>query len=197
MIYCNLSGLIAEKHINISVLSKETGISRTTLTSIYYNHFKGIQIDTLNSLCKYFDVSADKLLVFSKYDISVELAEYDFINLEDLPSHTDNTIRFDVSLGKITRKSDVCCGLYFTWHSDYVYIEPELSYYEPEANPHETAELARSNAFLRKVFLSLPIEIKNYIRDMVQHLITSYINSELDNCCREIEIGEVSFNGLI
>ncbi|MBO5449306.1 MAG: helix-turn-helix transcriptional regulator [Ruminococcus sp.] len=199
MIYCNLSGLIAEKHINISVLSKETDISRTTLTSLYYNNFKGIQTETLNSLCKYFEISADKLLVFSKYDISVELTDGKVIDFQNKPKRTDNTICFNISFGKIQRKCRVYCGLYFDWHSGYVYIEPDVLYYVSETNPQNDREkdIADNNAFFKKVFSGLPVEIKNYVLNMVQNLITNHINAELTNSNFEVKIGRVSFNDLI
>ena len=56
MIKCNLAVLLAERNIKISDMSRETGISRTTLTSIYYNTSKGIQFDTLEAICDYLNV---------------------------------------------------------------------------------------------------------------------------------------------
>ena len=46
MIACNLSVLLAERNLKISQVSKATGISRTTLTSLALNNAKGIQFDT-------------------------------------------------------------------------------------------------------------------------------------------------------
>lgn len=53
----NLKKLIIERRLSITKVSKDTGISRTTLTGLYYHPGKGIQIKTLNTLCNYFDIT--------------------------------------------------------------------------------------------------------------------------------------------
>ncbi len=56
MIKSNLSVLMAKRKCrNIVKISADTGISRTTLTSLYYDKSMGIQFETLDKLCKYFD----------------------------------------------------------------------------------------------------------------------------------------------
>ena len=56
MIKSNLSVLMAKRKCrNIVKISTDTGISRTTLTSLYYDKSMGIQFETLDKLCKYFD----------------------------------------------------------------------------------------------------------------------------------------------
>ncbi|WP_152080831.1 helix-turn-helix domain-containing protein [Sporolactobacillus terrae] len=46
---------MAKKPTKISELSKETGISRTTLTTLYYERSAGIQYRTLLNLCLAFN----------------------------------------------------------------------------------------------------------------------------------------------
>lgn len=79
MIACNLSVLLAEKNLKITTVSQETGISRTTLTSLANNYSGGIQFETLNSLCVYLNTTPEQLFIFSPFDLSVE----DVIYLED------------------------------------------------------------------------------------------------------------------
>ena len=62
MIHCNLNVLLAQRNLKISDVHKDTGISRTTLTSLAYGHAKGIQFDTLSTLCDYLHVDASELL---------------------------------------------------------------------------------------------------------------------------------------
>ena len=71
MILCNLLSLLAEKRINISKASRDTGISRTTLTSLCTNTCQGVQLDTVNTLCKYLDVGIEQLFLLSKYDFQI------------------------------------------------------------------------------------------------------------------------------
>lgn len=64
MIKSNLAIIMAEKKIKISELSRKTGISRVTLTSLYYNNSGGIQFDTLNNLCNFLSVKPSDILVY-------------------------------------------------------------------------------------------------------------------------------------
>ena len=42
MIHCNLATLLAQRNLKISKVYQDTGISRTTLTALAYNHAQGI-----------------------------------------------------------------------------------------------------------------------------------------------------------
>ena len=53
--------LLAERKLTITQVSKDTGISRTTLTGIYYHKGKGIQLSTMNKLCNYLRVTPGEL----------------------------------------------------------------------------------------------------------------------------------------
>ena len=59
----NLSVILGEKLIKISTISKETGISRTTLTNLYYKRSNSISGDVLKKLCSYLNVTPDDLLL--------------------------------------------------------------------------------------------------------------------------------------
>ena len=69
-IYNKLKILIAQKEFNegrkltYRTISKETGISTTTLTK-YINQGGGIDPGTLEKLCRYFDCQPGDLLVYS------------------------------------------------------------------------------------------------------------------------------------
>lgn len=72
MIKCNLAVLLAERNIKISDLARKTGISRTTITALFYNQSKGIQFDTFDTLCTFLKVTPNDLF-------TQELFEYDFM----------------------------------------------------------------------------------------------------------------------
>lgn len=71
MMRCNLAILLAERNLKITKVFNDTGISRTTLTSLYYNHAKGIQFDTYNTLCNYLKTTPDQLISYIPIDISI------------------------------------------------------------------------------------------------------------------------------
>jgi putative transcriptional regulator len=61
MVKCKLAVLLAERLIKISKVSKDTGISRTTLTALYYSTSKGVNFETISILCGYLNVSIGDL----------------------------------------------------------------------------------------------------------------------------------------
>lgn len=65
MIKPKLSDMMGKHKIkSFSVLEKETGISRKTLAKIYNGEGGGIDYDTLNALCVYFNCTVGELLEF-------------------------------------------------------------------------------------------------------------------------------------
>lgn len=77
MLKCNLAILLAERNLKITKVSKDTGISRTTLTSLYYNNAKGIQFETLNTLCQYLSVYPDSLLQYLPIEVIInDISKY-------------------------------------------------------------------------------------------------------------------------
>ena len=66
MIYNNFPGLIGDKLINITQMSKDTGISRTTLTNLRYRRASGITFEVLDKLCSYLDCGVEDILRYVK-----------------------------------------------------------------------------------------------------------------------------------
>ena len=64
MIVNKFSALLGERLLRISKVSKDTGISRTTLTNLYYRRNTFITFDVLNKLCAYLDCGIDDLFEY-------------------------------------------------------------------------------------------------------------------------------------
>jgi len=64
MIINKFSALLGERLIKISAISKQTGISRTTLTNLYYRRSTYISFDVLNKLCGFLDCSVDDIFEY-------------------------------------------------------------------------------------------------------------------------------------
>lgn len=62
MIKCHLSRLMGEKKIKIADLARELGIHRNTLTLLYYEKAKRIDLDVLDKLCDYFSCPIEDLI---------------------------------------------------------------------------------------------------------------------------------------
>lgn len=86
MLIPNLSVLLAERRLTLSRVSQDTHISRTTLTALASRSAKGIQFDTLNTLCQYLKVTPDALFAYRPFDL--------FASAEGLPGCS--TVTFTV-----------------------------------------------------------------------------------------------------
>lgn len=71
MLIPNLSVLLAERRLTLSRVSQDTRISRTTLTALAACSAKGIQFDTLNTLCQYLKVTPDAIFLYRPFDLDV------------------------------------------------------------------------------------------------------------------------------
>jgi DNA-binding Xre family transcriptional regulator len=94
MIRCNLSLLLAERNLKITKVTNDTGISRTTLTSLASNHAQGIQFGTINTLCNYLFVTPDQFFSYVPFDI--------IINSTSL---TDDTLLVECSILEMFKKT--------------------------------------------------------------------------------------------
>ena len=66
MINNKFSMLLGKRLVKISEVSRETGISRTTLTSLYYKKSTKISFDVLDKLGSYFECSISDIIEFEK-----------------------------------------------------------------------------------------------------------------------------------
>lgn len=69
MVESNLRILLAKKRLNITDVSKGTGISRTTLSALYHESGKGIQFDTLGKICGYLKCEVGDLIKLKKEEV--------------------------------------------------------------------------------------------------------------------------------
>lgn len=60
----NLSKILGERLLSISEVSRETGISRSTLTDLYYRRTKRFDSETIMKLCNYLQVPMSELLEY-------------------------------------------------------------------------------------------------------------------------------------
>ena len=86
MIISNLSTIMGQKKLKIADVIKKTGISRPTITKLYYNDCAGINFDTLNSLCSVLNITPSELLLFINADVKdVSITFSEPITLESFP----------------------------------------------------------------------------------------------------------------
>ena len=68
MIVCRLSEILGKKRLKISDVIRATGITRPTLTSLYYDSGDGIKFETIDKLCAYLNIEPGELFVYKRVD---------------------------------------------------------------------------------------------------------------------------------
>lgn len=68
MIQNNFSVIIAKKRLKISTIHRATGISRTTLTKLYYDDIHMINLEVIDKLCKFLDCKLEDIFTYQEED---------------------------------------------------------------------------------------------------------------------------------
>jgi len=68
----NLSMILGKRLLSISKVYKETGISRSTLTSLYYRRARNVKLDTLRKLCDYLQIPLSELIEYTPKELAKE-----------------------------------------------------------------------------------------------------------------------------
>lgn len=66
MIQNKFSRLVGERLLKISKISEDTGISRTTLTNLYYRRCNAISFEVLDKLCTYLNCGIENIIEYKK-----------------------------------------------------------------------------------------------------------------------------------
>ena len=64
MIRCHLSTLMGRNKLKIADISRETGLNRSTVTALYQETAKRIELDVISELCKLFKCEISELLEY-------------------------------------------------------------------------------------------------------------------------------------
>lgn len=64
----HLAELLGRRKLKISEVARATGISRSTLTSMYYGKSSAVSFDVLDKLCKHLNCTIGELLNLSDED---------------------------------------------------------------------------------------------------------------------------------
>lgn len=78
MIKCNLAVLMAERKLSIQDVADATGLSRTTISALVNENGKGIQFDTMESLCRLLKVQPGELFTFTTFEAEVRILNWAF-----------------------------------------------------------------------------------------------------------------------
>lgn len=182
MIRFNLSVLLAERNLKITKVSKDTGISRTTLTSLASNNSKGIQFDTINTLCKYLSINPEDLFSYIPFDIVTpkitsetkaypEILENQIIIQQELiEAQKNDTTHFCIVLNFNTIK--------FITGNTIIDILIEFYTYKIE---NFKIKLEAKNYYIKNLIESLPVSFrKDFEEDMIDQVILHFADLNIN-----------------
>jgi putative transcriptional regulator len=66
MIKCHLSKLMGERKLKISEVARDTGLHRNTVTLLYQETATRVDLEAIDSLCRYFKVGIGELLEYTE-----------------------------------------------------------------------------------------------------------------------------------
>ena len=66
MIKCHLSRLMGERKLKIADLARDTGLNRNTVTLLYKETATRVDLETMDTLCQYFECSVGDLFEHEK-----------------------------------------------------------------------------------------------------------------------------------
>lgn len=64
MIKCHLSRLMGERKLKISDVARDTGINRGTITRLYHETAVRIELDAMDTLCRYLGCEVSELFEY-------------------------------------------------------------------------------------------------------------------------------------
>ncbi|HIW72341.1 MAG TPA: helix-turn-helix transcriptional regulator [Candidatus Levilactobacillus faecigallinarum] len=64
-----LSEILGARLLSISTVQEKTGISRKTLTGLYYRRAKNVKLDTLQKLCDYLQIPLSDLIEYTPKEL--------------------------------------------------------------------------------------------------------------------------------
>lgn len=199
MIRCNLAILLAERNLRITKVSKDTGISRTTLTSLSSNKAQGIQFDTINTLCNYLNVNPNQLITHTPIDVKLKDVLIDHLEINN--RSTDSSIKptsleLTIEITKNGRPFNCYtsgCIYIEAFNSDLFNentgdysktlsisnLEIFIELYSEKDNP-DNEDIVEENLVLIDTFKNLPISFINDLKDEIIDEIILKIASRLD-----------------
>ena len=178
MLESNLKVLLAERDLKISKVSKDTGISRTTLTALCYGHSEGIKFDTLDTLCKYLKITPGDFFNFAAYDYETEILN---VKVDENGENTNLACAMKIKITKddLTMSLPVTCYSSFKEKDDTFNLVLDIGDVDG-MTPEESSALRSFNQMKCTMSLRQLEDMEGYISDKVLEAVSNEIpTSEL------------------
>lgn len=187
MIRNKLTVLLAEKNIRANRVSNDTGIARSTLSSLTNNSSKMIQLETINSICQYLNVSPADFFEYVPFDFDYysEIGELDQEAYKE--NHSDITYPINAFLN-ITENFKKVAAIEFSGDiTDFWYATP----LDEQNNIHTFSAIVKpikdSKALKPYIDQLSPSFNTQVIKDFTQVIEQSLVEKEIVDSTDEIK----------
>lgn len=182
MIRCNLNLLLAERGLRIAKVVKDTKVTRPTLTAIVQNSGKGIQFDTLNTLCNYLNITPCEFFSYIPYEFEVSVSNYEVTKVE-----VDGALKiggFSLGIAAFDKKSNLLDRWSFQcqtklehsidFSDEHTARESEhVDILNIEVAASEESDFTKFANFLKGIDSSWRYTIRDYVRGEVHNYFAS------------------------
>ena len=164
MLKSNLKVLLAERDLKITQVSFDTGISRTTLTSLISGYAKGIQFETMNTLCNYLKITPNDLFLYVSCEVKIEPINHFYFKT----GSPNNYLDFSITITKDRKENSF-------WFTGYLYNLEEK--FDIEINAYDYVEKLETDEkeleSIKSCLKELPIQFFKDVEDKVKELLLS------------------------
>lgn len=176
MLKNRLAVLLAERELTAAKVYEETGISRSTLSSLVNNSGDGVQYKTLDRLCNFLEIEPNDFFDYAPYIFEYELESYGEEKSSDIFSPKKEYF-LNIKITQGLKKTMESMEFFFFNDSDKLPFERI-----EEANLYATLESSYTdNDFEKRIYPSMPLSLKANIRNKLMDILMEYTKTKLQN----------------
>lgn len=202
MIRNNFNILMAERQLKITRVANDTHLSRTTLTALSQEQSKGVQLDTLNTLCNYFNITPCEFFDYIPFEFSVNVVNSeDEKKFEELGDFAGESVNYDLFINVYNNRGlklntySLNCTLF----AEERVIIFEMNDEENKANDKiEKYALFKiynktddEESFLEFLNNNFSVQWRKYILDHIENYLSPYLRAIFDGSKIENELKDL------
>ena len=176
---------MAERQLKITRVANDTRISRTTLTALSQEQSKGVQLDTLNTLCNYFNITPCEFFDYIPYEFSINVVNSDDETSLEIPvDFIEKNINYDLFINVYNNR-----GLKIKIYSLHSVLSlqniivddwnDETNMFQNEMKTSATFRIYNKSdddeTFLELLNNNFSVQWRKYILDYLENKITYYL----------------------
>lgn len=152
MLINNLATILTERQLKITKVANDTHISRTTLTSLFQNDSKMIQLETINTLCQYLKITPGDFFEYVPYDFDFSIYISDELKYDPNEEPETHEVEAYLNVKGVNESKS------FTYKGEYVRLFP--MYFELSVEPKDYGEKETVRSFFKNIPQNTFVKIK-------------------------------------